>query len=729
MDHTHSASPVPALLDTLLPDSPMLVRTRQLLPALDWRQARTDQVAELISRIAAAGGRVPRWLAQDLLAGGHTVPDEALAADAQALKPLSVLNGADCTREAAASIARELEAQGGLGAWPVDAASQCVSRLAAVGETAAAARLALLAHASAPEVLRAVKPHLNDYINSLPALRVRICGTSSTQAFAGALRYAFAAGGLRAEITEADYGAWMAELMRPPGPADLLVLLLDQHHFMPQDWRKGAQLIAQDLEERLAAFSESVKSYCARTGTAAVATTLPAAALPSAGYDDRNHPAGAARVCARVNSALSEIAAGAPLFSFLDSDQALAVLPPQARFDPKLWFYGRFAYSEAATRHLASGIGRLWRARTQGPAKVLALDFDNTLWGGIYGDDGIANLACGDDFPGSAYKAFQQECLRLKAQGMILVALSKNNADALDVFSTHPGVLLERGDFVATAVNWETKPDNIRKIAAELRLGLDSFVFLDDSPHERAAMRRLCPQVQVPEMPSDPAARPDWLRALSCTWPLRITAEDSKRSDYYAADLKTRELRASSADYESYLESLGQRLTVTPLSKTTLPRAAQLHQRTNQFNLTNARFSEGELAAYCGQDPAHLAFTGSVSDRFGEYGLVVAAAIECREEKVRILSFVMSCRVIGRGVEHAFLAAMLDTLRMRGVSVVQGLFKPSAKNAIASKLYMESGFAAAGTLEDCETWELALREPAGIPTSPAIHVLWSETPC
>src|SRR4029078_10700681 len=173
---------------------------------------------------------------------------------------------------------------------------------------------------------------------------------------------------------------------------------------------------------------------------------------------------------------------------------------------------------------------RACKARQRGPVKVVAVDFDNTLWGGVFGDDGIDKLACGDDFPGNAFKAFQRDCLRLKAQGLLLVGLSKNNPDAIDVFVKHPGMALKAEDFAATPINWEPKPDNIRRLARELNLGLDSFLFLDDSPHEREAMRRMCPEVFVPEMPADPALRPGWLRALRCTWPVRITSEDARRA-------------------------------------------------------------------------------------------------------------------------------------------------------------------------------------------------------
>ncbi|HMN37644.1 MAG TPA: HAD-IIIC family phosphatase [Hyphomicrobium sp.] len=722
------AHPITSLLEGLLAESPSLVRARQLLPALDWRHARADQVADLISRLNRADMQIPRWLAEDLLSAGHTVPDDMLAADCRELGLLSTLNGSGVSSATAAELAGDLEAMGAFDQMPPKVAQQSIARLCALGQATSAVKLALGAYAAAPEGLRAVKPHIEGYIASLPEVRIRVGGASTTQALAAALRYTFAANGLRASISDGGYGSLMTELVQPGQPSDALVLLLDQSHFMPRDWRRDPEQLRADLEERLSSLASAVASFCARSGGGLIVTMLPPVFTPSAGYADHTFAAGAARVHARVNQVLGSLADENPRLSLLDTGQALAALPPKAHVDPKLWFYGRFAYSEAATRHIASAAARLWHSRLKGPAKVLALDFDNTLWGGVFGDDGIAKLQCGDDFPGSAYKAFQNECLRLKAQGMILVGLSKNNADALDVFGKHPGVLLRRDDFVAAAVDWNPKPDNVRKLASQLRLGLDAFVFLDDSPHERAAMRRMCPDVRVPEMPSDPAARPQWLRALHHTWPTRITGEDAKRSSYYASELKHRELRAASGTYEDYLTGLEQRLTIQPLTASILPRVAQLHQRTNQFNLTNERYGESDLARPAEPGQVRLVYAGTVEDRFGDHGLVIACAIDLDGGNAILRSFVMSCRVIGRQVESEFLGALLRQMQGKNIRSVTGLFKPTAKNAVAAKLYADFGFTQIEAKDGFEAWRMEL-EGLSIPPSRVVQTHWSNEEC
>ncbi|MEJ2116983.1 MAG: HAD-IIIC family phosphatase [Alphaproteobacteria bacterium] len=374
-------------------------------------------------------------------------------------------------------------------------------------------------------------------------------------------------------------------------------------------------------------------------------------------------------------------------------------------------------------RALAAAVARSWHLLKRGPAKVLALDFDNTLWGGIFGEDGVANLHCGDDAPGNAFKAFQQECLRLKSMGMVLVALSKNNPEAISAFSEHPGMALKADDFVATAINWEPKPANIRRLAEDLNLGLDSFIFLDDSPHEREAMRQLCPDVLTPEMPEDPARRPEWLRGLAATWPVRLTAEDSRRSDMYAADRKAKVLRQQSSSIEDYLAGLGQQLTVSRVMPKTLARAAQMHARTNQFNLTTALLSDADLSAMMDDTAGYAVLLGHLADKFGDHGIVIAAAARIDGQSAEILSFLMSCRVVGRQVEGAFLGELIGLLADRGVTRISGAFIPTAKNAMVQDFYRSQGFSEQGLDGERHLWQWTAGDMER-PRSAFIDVQW-----
>jgi FkbH-like protein len=282
---------------------------------------------------------------------------------------------------------------------------------------------------------------------------------------------------------------------------------------------------------------------------------------------------------------------------------------------------------------------------------------------------------------------------------------------------------LKPADFTATAINWEPKPDNIRKLAKDLNLGLDSFVFIDDSPHEREAMRRLCPDVLVPEMPSDPAERPLWLRRLTATWLLRLTAEDESRAALYAVERKARDAKAGAASVEAYLAGLEQRLVLSFVSEKTLARAAQMHQRTNQFNMTTLRLTEPDIAGLTKDKGGGVAVLGRVMDKFGDHGIVIVATVAIRDDEAVIRTLLMSCRVIGREVERAFMGELLRELAGRGVRRISAVYIPTPKNAMVRDFYRSCGFAQTGAGEGGTTWRFLI-DTNDLPVSPHVTTSW-----
>lgn len=714
------------LLDLLIEQAPALVRQRSLLPAFDWTLATGPQVERLQRRLAEAQLKMPAWLTTALLVAGHTLAADAvlhLTPDVQLLAAVNALEPGAAVPEPLRQAINNLSATVSM---ELATLSALVLRLKKLQHPALACRLALSHWDQVPTAVRHVRQELDATLREMPALRIRIAGFSTTHMLGKALSLAFAATGSRAEISEAGFGEVLSELLRPHNSYDALVLLLDAESVFTSDWRKSAEQQRESVEQKLTTFAEAVRALAQKSAMPVLINTLPAKSAPTVGYADRFHVLGGAALVELFNRRLAEVAAVTPSILLVDADQALAAIAPDRRSDPKMWYFGRIAYSEVATCALAQGFARAWQARQRGPAKVLAIDFDNTLWGGVYGDDGVDQLACGDDFPGNAFKAMQQECLRLKAQGMLVVALSKNNPDAIDVFARHQGMALTADDFAAIAINWQPKPNNIVRLAAELNLGLDSFIFLDDSPHEREAMRRMCPSVIVPEMPTDPAQRPLWLRQLGCTWPVRLTEEDSRRSAFYVAERKARALRETVASYDDYLKGLEQRLRVDTLSQMTLSRAAQLHQRTNQFNLTARRFTEADFTAFL-NDPANsVVLLGQVGDKFGDHGLTIAATATIAGTMARIESFVMSCRVVGRQIEDAFLGALIDHLVARGIKRIEATYVPTAKNSMVREFYPSHSFQAAEGRGEGSSW-VWLRDAGTAPRSQFVAVSWGNT--
>ena len=236
-------------------------------------------------------------------------------------------------------------------------------------------------------------------------------------------------------------------------------------------------------------------------------------------------------------------------------------------------------------------------------------------------------------------------------------------------------------------------------------------------------MRRLCSDVTVPEMPSDPADRPLWLRRLTCTWPVRLTAEDETRAALYATGRKASRLKASAATLEDFLRGLEQRLIVGYARKDTVARVAQMHQRTNQFNLTTLRSTDADIAAMARDDSPGIALLGRVSDKFGDHGIVIAATVAIEGDEAVIRSLLMSCRVIGRQVEHAFLGELLRELARRGVKRVRGDYIPTAKNGMVREFYASCGFELVEEDERKSTWSFSF-DRAELPSSQFVVTSW-----
>jgi FkbH-like protein len=375
-------------------------------------------------------------------------------------------------------------------------------------------------------------------------------------------------------------------------------------------------------------------------------------------------------------------------------------------------FVGGLALPAEAALPLARDYAALLAARRGLARKVLALDLDDTLWGGVVGEAGASGLALGRDFPGNVFVALQQVVRRLRDRGVLLALLSRNDEDAgWAPFRERPEMVLRREDVAAFRIDWQDKAQNLRALAAELRLGTDSFVFLDNDPVQRAWMEEQLPEVYV-----IPAGDPlDMLHALAATRVfdgLGATAEDALRAESYAAGARRRQEETAAPDREAFLASLGLEVTVLRATSAHVARVAQLTQRTNQFNLTTRRYTEGEIRALLDAQDVDVVCC-SCRDRFAEEGVVGVAVLRTAGALAEIEALLVSCRVLGRGVEHAFGAAVARIAAARGATHVRGAFVRTAKNGLAEGFYSELGFAA----EDDEggRWRHAADPPPPAP--------------
>lgn len=362
-------------------------------------------------------------------------------------------------------------------------------------------------------------------------------------------------------------------------------------------------------------------------------------------------------------------------------------------FSLKMWYMGRILLSNEAQKRLFSLILDKLRIETRTPKKVLLLDLDNTLWGGLAGENDHTPIKLSEEHIGLAYKNLQRVILQMQRQGVLLAIVSKNNeADVTEILEKHPHMVLRPQVFAAKRINWEAKHVSIEEIAQELNLGLDSFVFWDDNPTERQLVKELLPQVEVPDFPGSPEELAPAMTEIFLKYFAKasVTEEDLSKTAQYAANAARLKARESSGNFEDYLRNL--EIVVTRVNpERHAERLAQLVNKTNQFNLTTKRYTQGQLEELV-RDPGKQVYLYSVSDRFGDSGIVAAAVADCRGSVPVLEEFVMSCRVMGRQIEYALVEDMERDLRNRGFQRLRGVYLPTPKNVPVEKLYQHLGY-------------------------------------
>ena len=363
-----------------------------------------------------------------------------------------------------------------------------------------------------------------------------------------------------------------------------------------------------------------------------------------------------------------------------------------ATFDRRSWLMYRQPFTDSFAMKLAAEIADVIHRRTAPPPKVLVVDCDNTLWGGVSGDDGIAALIVGDAFPGTAYRDFQQAIQRLRRQGVLIALVSKNDDQTVrDVFRFVDGMVLTDDDIVARRVNWDPKPANIAAIAAELNLGVDSFVFIDDSDHELGAVNAELPSVRTLRVPDDIEELPDLLADSGWFRGIRVSADDERRTTRMQTEAERVHAREGMT-HEDFLSSLRLVVRVRPVDEGSIGRVVQLINKTNQFNVTTIRRGEAEVRLLLSQ-PTTMVRVIEVDDRFGDYGLVGVAIVDLSDAERPVFdTLLMSCRVLGRGVETAFLSAVVAELREHTSGPITGRYEPTAKNGLVADLFERHGF-------------------------------------
>lgn len=550
--------------------------------------------------------------------------------------------------------------------------------------------------AAARRVLAAEAP-----FEALPRLGLFLTGTSTLDLLSPYLVVEGARRGRRLELEIGPYNV-LEQLYLDAGSSiygagvDAVVLFAQLADLDPVLAERPLSLSIAAQHERVAAVVARlrglVEAFRQRSRRPLLVANFAPSLRVAAGLADATLETSETELVVALNRALADVCRelGATL---LDIHRIATELGTAQWVDKKLYFLGKVPIAPRAQELVSRRIARTLKALTTTPKKCLVLDLDHTLWGGVLGEDGVAGIQVGASYPGNVFVEFQKRALALRDRGVLLAIASKNNeADVREAFEKRPELALSLSDFAATQIHWQDKATSLRNIAAELNIGIDSLVFFDDNPVERAWVRENAPEVLVVEVPKSPLGYVDALEAAEAFDHLSITQEDLGRARLYQVDNERKELASQAGSVEEFLAALEMKIVTGPVDKTTMPRAVQLIAKTNQWNLTTRRHDEGALEAML--EKGAVARWTRVVDKFGDNGLIgLTIAVDEGEGRWRLDTMLMSCRVIGRRVEETMLALVGQEVRERGGQSLVCEFIPTKKNAPAKDFLGSLGFA------------------------------------
>jgi len=546
--------------------------------------------------------------------------------------------------------------------------------------------------------------------------RLAIMSSFTTKQLTQLIELFLFAAGVAAEIYEADYGVFHQEILDPDsGLYDFKPKTL----FLATSWRDllHTPALSDDLhkvrtlvEAELAHWSSLWEMVHDRLGCQIVQNNCASPPWRVLHNHELRHPGGLARFVSEINRAFVD---HAPAFVTIhDADHLAATAGRWSWASERFFHHAKLPCAPEYLPDYAHSISSIILAQLGLVKKCLVLDLDNTLWGGVIGDEGLGGIRLGQgDAEGEAFQAFQRYVRDLRLRGVIIAVCSKNEeALAREVFEKHPEMVLRLDDISRFIANWNDKASNLNTIAEDLNIGLNSLVFVDDNPAERALVRRFVPEVAVPELPADPS---EFIRALELHRYFQVVSlgvEDYKRTEYYQTNAARREAQASTRNVDEFLESLQMVARIGPIDATSLERSAQLINRSNQFNLTTRRYSVADLLAFT-KSENWITRTVSLADRFGDNGLISVLLAKLEGEVLLIDTWLMSCRVLKRGVEHFLLNHLYKVAQEQGVNKIRGEYIPTVKNGLVRDHYAQLGFKQIGTEEDGRTsWELSITE-------------------
>ena len=537
-------------------------------------------------------------------------------------------------------------------------------------------------------------------------LRIAVLGGSTTQDLVRILELFLLDIGICPTFYESEYGQWYEEAC-----FDTLALA----EFKPQivyfhtsfanlplpDTNADLETLAKDVFQRYCSAWQALSN---RYGCTIIQNNFEEPYLRNFGNLDATQ--GLTAYVAKMNGLFADYAREHREFFLQDIHYLASVCGLASWHDREIYHLYKLVPGYEALPCLAHNLAMLIGAILGRSRKCLVLDLDNTLWGGVIGDDGLGGIQLGHETAaGEGYAEFQAYVKELSKRGVVLAVCSKNEDSIAKEGFTHPDSLLKVDDFASFQANWEPKTINLQRIAEELGLGLDSFVFLDDNPAERELVRQTLPEVAVPEVEGGhPASYIRNLEAAGYFEVATFTADDRKRAEQYAANRQRASLKAQFTSYDDFLDSLRMEAEIGSFKDIYLDRITQLTNKTNQFNLTTRRFTRAELEQAAAEDGA-VTLYGRLTDKFGDNGLVSVVMGHREGSRLLIDLWLMSCRVLKRGLEYAMFDQLVIRSAAQGIKEIVGMYYPTAKNTMVKEFYGELGFHRDGKAEpDGERW-------------------------
>jgi FkbH-like protein len=533
------------------------------------------------------------------------------------------------------------------------------------------------------------------------------------------LRAAGLLAGIDITVQVGGFDNYVQELLDPNSTLysfrpDTVILAVQTGEVLPELWDTYTDLPAGGGQAAVDKFVSSMTAWVTAFRANSTANLIihnfckPRSA--ASGILDAQSESSQALLVDDLNRRLRKLAASLPGVYVLDYEGLVNRAGHSQWRDERKWLTVRLPIAADHIPTMAREWMRFLHPLTGKIGKVVVTDLDNTLWGGVIGEDGMTGIQLGREHPGAGYRAMQRALLDLHNRGILLAVASKNNeADAMEAIEKHPEMLLRPRHFSAMQIHWKSKVESLRAIAEELNVGLDSLVFLDDNPAERQTVRLELPQVTVVELPADPMAYAQAVRDCPLFERLSWSEEDRNRGAYYAEQRERKALVENVASVTDYYYSLDQQVELSRVSAQTLPRVAQLLKKTNQFNLTTRRHSESEIAKLAADSNSEV-YVARVADRFGDNGLTGVCITRRNQDVCEIDTLLLSCRVIGRTVETAILHHVAADALSRGISQIRGWYLPTEKNKPAEPFFSTHGFAQIEVTEQGTLWNLDLRE-------------------